>query len=281
MTLVPRFVRLKASKYAFLFDHRMPSPKFTSSMPKNIWLYWGTGFDTAPDIIKYCAESWRVTNPGWTIHLLDDRNIAEFVDVSDIDAADVPIQKKSNVLRLRLCHRYGGVWTDATVLCAAPLDHWLYAAMQTDAFFFSYPRHDRIVSSWFVASFPDSWLLREIDRVYTRYLTDPPIYKDSAHGKPPYHNFHFTIEFLARFSRRFRKEFNHMPKIAALPLHLLQRWLKIEDKAAREVLPDLRGLPVHKLTWKSPIDLDELSEMARGLNPALCTVESEVWRKAG
>ena len=40
-------------------------------------------------------------------------------------AKDITLQSRSDIIRLALLNRYGGVWADSTMLCLEPLDRWL------------------------------------------------------------------------------------------------------------------------------------------------------------
>jgi hypothetical protein len=208
-----------------------------------------------------------VLNPTWTVIFLDDQSVSTLLDLSDIEAVDLPIQKRANVLRTRLLREYGGVWCDASLLCAAPLDSWLYFALQADMFAFSRPSRDRIIANWFLVSIKGGEMISAIDEAYTRYLTDPPVYREGP--KPPYFNYHFTVEYLYLAHPQFRSRFRLMPKISAAPPHKLSKWLKRQQASPDAPVPDFRGIPMHKLNWRASIDLRYLRAIAERLDERL------------
>ena len=70
------------------------------------------------------------------------------------------IQAKSDVIRVLLLHKYGGVWADATLCMVEGLEHWLHM----DVDFTTFIRHDPgatkstirpWMSSWFMVSRPN------------------------------------------------------------------------------------------------------------------------------
>jgi hypothetical protein len=228
MFFLDKFIRIKPTR----IGHKLFRAPWTGrgdfrTVPHKIWIYWADGRDQAPPLVKLCIRSWEVMNPDWDVIVLDETNLANYADLSDLETADVPIQKRSNILRCRLLIAHGGVWADGTILCTASLNGWLFAAMQSNAFIFSRPAPYRIVSSWFMAAQPGSRIMTLLNETYTRYLTDPPVYK--KRHRPPYFNLHFTIEYLYRTNRAFRADFKAMPKIWATPLHSLQRDLQDPD----------------------------------------------------
>jgi hypothetical protein len=127
---------------------------------RTVWLVWLQGWDKAPWLIRQVARSWEVNNPGWTIRRLSWSNLQDYApDVSYIFDPDKDIspQAVSDILRLALLNRHGGVWADATLLCMQPLDPWLEAAVRP-AGLWMYHGHGGGMdgrfgpASWFIAS---------------------------------------------------------------------------------------------------------------------------------
>jgi hypothetical protein len=84
-----------------------------------------------------CVEAWRRLNPGWQVQLLDQGRARALSPAFDelIAKGIGATQIWSDVLRLDLLHRYGGVWTDVQVCPVHPLDAWLPAALHGVGFF--------------------------------------------------------------------------------------------------------------------------------------------------
>jgi Capsular polysaccharide synthesis protein len=91
-------------------------------LPKIIWTHWHS--DNPPAIVKKNIEGWRekLEPLGWTINLLSDSTIANYVDEASFPknvAINGPTTK-ANVLRLRLLRQYGGVWMDSGFIVNNP-----------------------------------------------------------------------------------------------------------------------------------------------------------------
>jgi hypothetical protein len=104
-----------------------------SNMDKKIFLLWLQGWENARYLQKQVAESWEINNPEWEIHYIDMNNIKNYVD--DIDYLfdknkQITFQAASDIIRLSLLNKYGGVWADATMLCMQPLDNWVFEAVE-------------------------------------------------------------------------------------------------------------------------------------------------------
>ena len=245
--LLDIFLRAKTSRLGPVFAHEV-SPR-RPPLPRVIWMLWDKGEAAAPPLVRHCIASWRAHNPAWQVRLLD----AAAFDAHPDLRADLPrigIVKTSNRLRTRLLVAHGGVWADATTLCAAPLDHWLPMLMEAGLFVFARPAPDRLISNWFIAAEPGNPLLRRIEAAYDAYWRRPA-------GRQPYFGYHYTVEYLWRTDRGFRRGFDRIPRVSAVDPHRLQRWL--HDRSGDP--PDLTGIPVHKLDWRLDVDPEELRRL--------------------
>ncbi|QWD04658.1 hypothetical protein G6720_04155 [Polynucleobacter paneuropaeus] len=130
---------------------------------KNIYLYWGQGWDNVPPVIKYCKDSWAFHNPSWNLILLDDNNVTLFGDLTKYPKyPKISRQAFSDILRLNLLSKCGGVWADATMLCTQSLDNWIDEALQPCGFWMFHGRDlGRGPASWFMASTPHSFISDE------------------------------------------------------------------------------------------------------------------------
>ena len=128
-------------------------------------MYWHQGWEDSPPLVKQCAESW-IRHHGddqWSVHLLDKNNVHSWLkQCPEEDAAAlrrflVRFESGENVgglahyadlLRLVLLDHFGGVWTDATILCFQSLSAWLPPAITMGM-----PRSlsaERRTETWFI-----------------------------------------------------------------------------------------------------------------------------------
>ncbi len=100
----------------------------TKAIPKVLWLFWQQGKNEAPDTVIQCMRSWSELNPEWVVHTLAQDNIDQYIDLGKIVARNadrLTPQALSDIVRINLLRKYGGVWADATCFCCQPLDSWL------------------------------------------------------------------------------------------------------------------------------------------------------------
>ena len=128
--------------------------KNIKGFPKIIWIFWFQGWSSAPTLIKNCKESWVINNPEWEVKILDSNSLKEYSDLSfDSNKFEfLSTAHKSDLIRLELLEKYGGVWVDASLFCLIPLDSWIFNNLNSGLFFFECGSRSAIITNWFIAS---------------------------------------------------------------------------------------------------------------------------------
>ena len=87
-------------------------------MIKQLFIFWDQGFENAPIVVKKCVLTWKKHNPTWNIILLDNSNLSQYIDLKLELPNNVSILKASlsDVIRICLLEKYGGLWVDATTV---------------------------------------------------------------------------------------------------------------------------------------------------------------------
>jgi hypothetical protein len=251
-------------------------------MPKTVWFLWFQGLDKAPYVVRKCHESWVTRNPEWQIVTLDDEVLPRLVsaDFRAGDFAGLSMQHRSDLVRLDLLARLGGVWADATCYCLRPLDDWLWPNLGSGFFAFNRPGSDRMISNWFLAAEPGNilvsrlyermlhyWGDRELRddrrrlsvRVLTQLLRRSPRTRALWFSRPvtrglaiaPYYVFHYRFEKLVREDPECAAVWERTPKVSALSPHRLHEagLLSPVSSTIRSEI-DRRAVPVYKTAWR-------------------------------
>ncbi|HIK24888.1 MAG TPA: hypothetical protein IGP91_03430 [Thermosynechococcus sp. M46_R2017_013] len=127
-----------------------------------------------PPIVERCIEQWRQKNPTWQVIVLDRQNLHEFLDLklpNHLFSKLTP-QQQSDLIRLTLLMQQGGVWADATTFCITPLNEWLSSLINSGCFLFSRPGKDRLIASWFIAAYPNHYLIHSWHDFLAHYWLD-------------------------------------------------------------------------------------------------------------
>lgn len=92
-----------------------------SKIPKQIWTYWNS--DELTPVVQKCINTWKKHNPDYTVNIVTPKNIREYLD---FDVKGVKFNnsaaRESDIVRLNILQKYGGVWCDASILMTRPFD---------------------------------------------------------------------------------------------------------------------------------------------------------------
>lgn len=217
-------------------------------MSKNIWIYWSQGFGIAPALVSKCVQTWSSLNPDYTIRLLDSNNISEYLDLTEVLSSNrikkASFAAKSDLIRVNLLAKHGGIWVDSTLMCLHPLDEWLIP--DHPFFAFSNPGPDRMISSWFLSAEPSSYIIK-------KWRAESQQYWSRWKLRRKYYWFHYLFGDLYQSDERFKQEWDSSQKIEADGAHILTPFReKFFEQATEEKIAALHNArhPVLKLTYK-------------------------------
>lgn len=129
---------------------------FSQSIPKRIWTYWNEKTITKKTV-RLCIESWKKYNPDYEITIVNPSNLKYFIDldVKKLKMNDGPA-RESDIIRINILEKYGGVWVDATILMTAalefPTDDYEFYGFKIDSFISK--ENIPVIESWFFATVP-------------------------------------------------------------------------------------------------------------------------------
>lgn len=154
--------------------------------PRIIWMCWFQGENKLEGLNKTAVSLWRYLNGDtWDIRVLDNTSIPIYLPDYNSIVESSPSRQyaaRSDLLRLMLLEKYGGVWVDASVIPAWPLDTWIDSVIENSSSgFFTYrfiPRtFDRKETvNWFLAvDKPGNWLISQwLSEFKIRFKTIKP-----------------------------------------------------------------------------------------------------------
>ncbi|MHA7608277.1 capsular polysaccharide synthesis protein [Elizabethkingia meningoseptica] len=134
------------------------------SIPKIIWMYWED--EKVPNYIYNIVNKVVNLNKDHNVHFLNKVTISEYLP-DLIITGDMPLANKSDIIRLELLYRYGGIWIDSTTVFRDGIG-WVHQVSPKGRFdIIGYYREKSttdtlfpIVESWFLACAPQNELVR-------------------------------------------------------------------------------------------------------------------------
>ncbi|MGH8557892.1 MAG: capsular polysaccharide synthesis protein [Methylococcales bacterium] len=256
----------------------------SSNFPRIIWIMWWQGFEKAPRIVQQCIRSWRKNNPDWELVFLDQESVNNYLTldyITNLNENMMPLQALSDVIRINLLAKYGGVWVDATCFCCKPLNEWLDRYIKSGFFAFSNPGPGRLIASWFLAAENGSYIIcqladsvnkywsinvltpankivaKNINRIISYDYRVTPVWFSWFFFRYlkvyPYFWLHYKFNQAFCKNRVFRENWNSSEKYHAGGPLILKRLRKIHDNDSLESFfneIDRIEVPVYKLNWR-------------------------------
>ena len=172
---------------------------------KYIFIFWDSGWDTAPSVCKSVRTLWGQLNPDWTLITLQSDNIRPWLTSKQYKfLRSQTFRYKchfADMLRTYLLINNGGVWVDATLMPLRPLKFWDFDLNE----FSTYKPEDmhykmnlqnigrlgkngKPVTNFFLASTANSYYLTELAKRLETYLKNTPV------ANVPYFIWHYQFD---------------------------------------------------------------------------------------
>ena len=232
-----------------------------------IYFCWLQGEENLPPIIRCCYNSLKQNAGRYKIVFIDEKNFSNYVDIAPhimdkFRAGKITRTHFSDILRVNLLERHGGLWLDSTVLVTEPLenhkDFWqmpyftqkyyhdknpLNPFVKSFGCYISYARWAGFIQGAAVRNNPFFVFEKEFFNEYWRDFDEPVVYDFMD----------FITDFAYEYIPSVRKEFD------AVPINNTETWTLLkhlnEPYAAYPFDKILEGNFLHKLSWKEQLDM--------------------------
>lgn len=187
--ITERIDRILVERYRGINAETKTDDRSSEIRENRIWFCWLQGIENAPDMVKVCLESQKRIF-GDRVVVLDDKNYRKWIELPDyIDGkyrkGYIPGALFSDILRLELLIKYGGMWVDSTVL-VTPIetdkdcDLQVYKGLaideieKSDLFIFRYYKSGKVlgISNWLIHAKVGNRLLMDLRDMLLAYWKD-------------------------------------------------------------------------------------------------------------
>jgi len=199
-------------QYGVLMDNPIKETADNNSSHKRnktIWTAWWQGEDEAPQLVKACWNSQRRYMPkGWQHVIITNENYKKYISlpphiIKKMEQGFIPQAMLSDLVRLELLIKYGGVWMDSTVLCTEP--NYPQDILTCPLFLFQYCDRQRKFagfSNWFISAERGNTTLTIVRDLLYQYWHDYDCVVE-------YYIFHLFINTLASKQPDILKQMPH------------------------------------------------------------------------
>ena len=225
-----------SKKYQDIIKEGVQSKETKKS--KIVWICWFQGEEVAPPLVKACIASVRKNLCEYDVIVLTQKNISDYVKFPEYieskwEKGKIPFAHYSDLLRIELLCKYGGIWIDATVYCTSKVPKYI-----SDVPLFLYKQMDlirmdempSIASSWFISSVSNNKILLLTRKLLFTYWKE---------------HFLFHI-FLTMSARRYSQEWEKIPTFNNHSPHTL--FFELQTKFNKERWEEIKRISCfHKL----------------------------------
>jgi len=212
-----------------------------------IWICWFQGIENAPEIVKICYNSVKNELSDKKVELITKENIFDYIDFPEYimkkwEKNIITDTHMSDLLRLELLIKYGGLWLDATVFCShSNIPKYIF---NSDLFFYQYLNigkqgHSAVISSWLISAKSNNRIL-----MATRHLLYE--YWKNNNEMLDYFILHYFMTMALEF---YQDDWNKIIPVSNSTPHILLFQLFEEyDENIWQAIKDMTCF--HKLTYK-------------------------------
>ena len=199
-------------------------------MPKVIWWCWLQGEDNIPELPKICLKSIREKIPDYKVIVVSLDNLDDYIELPEIivtkfKAGWISGAQFSDVVRLALLAKYGGIWIDSTVYCTD--DRMIKTIESNDMFMYQnlMSSNSNIIrmSSWLMATKKDNPMFEEASSLLNDYY-------ESTNYTEDYYVCHLILTLLVR---KYSELWDKMDVFNNTDPHMLQ--LRLNDQFSLDV----------------------------------------------
>ena len=221
---------------------------------KTVWICWLQGIENAPILVQNCYESICKYLSDWNIIVITSENISQYTEfpsyiIEKWEQGIITNTHFSDLLRVELLARHGGLWIDSTVLCTGKIPDYI---TESELFLFQCLKpgldgHCILGSSWLIYSKTNNIVLSAIRQLLFNYWE-----------KNSYLIDYFLLHhFMSITLRYFKNEWEEIPKVPNDLPHvlLLQLFEEYDDKKYEHIK---QFTSFHKLSYKrDKIDMEK------------------------
>lgn len=232
-------------------DYIKSIPWTSDGKVTRVWIYWEQGVENAPLLVKKCIESVRKWNADLEVEVISLENIGQYISIpGDIlkmhEEGIIGYAHFSDIVRIELLVKYGGIWVDATVFCT---DHFPDYIFQNSIFMFQFPKvvpTPRMIANWLIYADKNHSFLRQFrDLLYMYWRNEKRVVN--------YYLFHLLFHVMID---HYQDEWNRLPVFVNSNCFLMSE--EINEAFNEKRYEQLKQCsPIHKLNYKIQMEKKE------------------------
>lgn len=216
-----------------------------------IWVCWFQGIEHAPAIVQNCLKSlYKYKRDNQQVYVITANNFQEYVSIPQAIVEKwkhgiVDNTHFSDILRLHLLARHGGLWIDSTCMLLGTIPTEI---LEQD--FFLFHSHGEfsytLIQSCFIRSAKNQYIIR-------KWAAALDLYWIKESRSINYFIPHLLYIALLQTDEKFAKDFSRIPLIDDSAMHFILDKMMAGEAYSSELLDKARTQCfIQKLTYKIP-----------------------------
>lgn len=230
------------------YDHNL-----LHEMSNKVWICWFQGMEQAPKLVRKCIRSVEKNLSASDVVLITENNMMRYVFFPDYimkkwKSGQITHTHMTDLLRIALLTKYGGMWLDATVLCTEYQDKIPKYFFDSDLFFYQCLKpgrdgHANYISSWLMSAKSNNKVL-----MATKYLCEE-YWKENTKML----DYFLLHDFISIALDYYKDDWAKIvPRDNATPHELLLRLFDQYDERIWKAIKTQS--PFHKLSYKFDVE---------------------------
>jgi len=217
-------------------------------IPKQAWICWWDGEDKMPAIVKACYNSILQNADTFKVTLISKYNFNDYIFIPEhvmrkVNNGKMSLTHFSNILRMALLYKYGGIWIDSTFLVTNKIE------LEDTISFFTRSYNDQNTKNigkgrWsgnLIAGAPDFYFFHFIYNFLCKYW-------ENFDCLMTYHLYDYSINLAYDSFPEIRKTFDAIYKENIISGSIKRKLEDEYDPIDFEQI--INDISYHKLTWK-------------------------------
>lgn len=215
-----------------------------TEIPKIIWIYWHEEKISSIST-QLCIEEIIRLNPDFEINILHQNNVESYLPEFPVSLFERQANFSSDLIRLMLLEKFGGIYLDATTLLSSSL-HWVLNQQREDkseALVYYTDENTTeekfpMLDTWFIGAIPNSTFIRAWRQEYQACITsnDPLHYYQDNEILPlsefpmeiSYYYSYMAGQIVIRRNQEYRLSLNRAEDDAFLyGLNVKRKWSEV------------------------------------------------------
>lgn len=119
--------------FILAFDSVLNECSIENKIERNspIWIFWWQGIEKAPEVVRICTNSVKKHAGDHRIIIVSEDNYTRYAEIPDyiikrLKNGQITLTHFSDILRVELLYKHGGIWMDATLWLTGDIPEDIY-----------------------------------------------------------------------------------------------------------------------------------------------------------